>query len=155
MKTGRARQDRSYLLFCWVHQLTYVSIRAFLGGGWNLEMECLLSPGQVWAGGMDSLFIIQYCLSYLVLACLLPLGYLSAASFRIFRTLGTPTEERWPGCTALPNFGPIFPKVIPNTSLAPCCPRCCYCAAATEMHFLLFSPVIDVFTARRLQALLY
>lgn len=30
--------------------------------------------------------------------------------FRIFRTLGTPTEEDWPGCTSLPEYKPNFPK---------------------------------------------
>jgi len=29
--------------------------------------------------------------------------------FRIFRTLGTPTDEMWPGVRQLPNFLPIFP----------------------------------------------
>jgi len=30
--------------------------------------------------------------------------------FRIFRTLGTPTEETWRGCTALPDFKSNFPQ---------------------------------------------
>ncbi|XP_072164851.1 cyclin-dependent kinase 1-like [Diadema setosum] len=30
--------------------------------------------------------------------------------FRIFRTLGTPTEEVWPGVTQLPDYKPTFPK---------------------------------------------
>jgi len=30
--------------------------------------------------------------------------------FRIFRTLGTPSEEVWHGCTSLPDFKPNFPK---------------------------------------------
>jgi len=42
--------------------------------------------------------------------------------FRIFRTLGTPTDEIWVGCTSLPDFKPNFPQwkkqeintVIPN-----------------------------------------
>jgi len=42
--------------------------------------------------------------------------------FRIFRTLGTPTEDVWRGCTSLPDYKPNFPKwkkqeltkVIPN-----------------------------------------
>jgi serine/threonine protein kinase len=29
--------------------------------------------------------------------------------FRIFRTLGTPTEESWPGVTKLPDFQSHFP----------------------------------------------
>jgi len=30
--------------------------------------------------------------------------------FRIFRTLGTPTEDVWHGCTSLPDYKPNFPK---------------------------------------------
>jgi len=30
--------------------------------------------------------------------------------FRIFRTLGTPTEDIWRGCTSLPDFKQNFPK---------------------------------------------
>eukprot|EP01047_Picozoa_sp_COSAG01_P046712 COSAG01_NODE_4407_length_5056_cov_4.859794_7_plen_115_part_00 len=30
--------------------------------------------------------------------------------FKIFRTLGTPTEAIWPGVSKLPDFKPTFPK---------------------------------------------
>jgi len=30
--------------------------------------------------------------------------------FKIFRQLGTPTEDIWHGCTSLPDFKPSFPK---------------------------------------------
>ena len=30
--------------------------------------------------------------------------------FRIFRTLGTPTETSWPGVTQLPDYKPVFPR---------------------------------------------
>ena len=30
--------------------------------------------------------------------------------FRIFRTLGTPSEEIWPGVTSLPDYKPLFPR---------------------------------------------
>lgn len=30
--------------------------------------------------------------------------------FKIFRSLGTPTEEDWPGVTSFPDFKPSFPK---------------------------------------------
>ena len=30
--------------------------------------------------------------------------------FRIFRSLGTPSEDRWPGVTKLPDFKPVFPR---------------------------------------------
>lgn len=30
--------------------------------------------------------------------------------FRIFRTLGTPDENVWPGVTSMPDYKPSFPK---------------------------------------------
>eukprot|EP00126_Sphaerothecum_destruens_P001375 Sdes_comp14216_c0_seq1m3428 len=35
--------------------------------------------------------------------------------FRIFRTLGTPNEETWPGVTSLPDYKPIFPTWAPQS----------------------------------------
>jgi cyclin-dependent kinase 2 len=35
--------------------------------------------------------------------------------FRIFRLLGTPTEETWPGVTSLPDFKSAFPKWPPKS----------------------------------------
>jgi len=34
--------------------------------------------------------------------------------FRIFRSLGTPTEDSWPGVTKLPDFKPVFPRWLPQ-----------------------------------------
>lgn len=34
--------------------------------------------------------------------------------YRIFRLMGTPTEETWPGVTTLPDYKPIFPKWDPQ-----------------------------------------
>jgi serine/threonine protein kinase len=34
--------------------------------------------------------------------------------FRIFRTLGTPSEETWSGVTSLPDFKPTFPRWAPQ-----------------------------------------
>merc|ERR1712112_544244 len=34
--------------------------------------------------------------------------------FHIFRSLGTPTEEIWPGVTRLPDFKPVFPRWQPQ-----------------------------------------
>lgn len=34
--------------------------------------------------------------------------------FKIFRLLGTPTEDVWPGVSELPNFKPTFPKWKPK-----------------------------------------
>jgi len=38
--------------------------------------------------------------------------------FRIFRSLGTPTEEVWPGVSELPDFKPQFPKWSPQEMTA-------------------------------------
>ena len=40
--------------------------------------------------------------------------------FRIFRTLGTPTEESWPGISELPDFKPSFPSWAPRPLAAVC-----------------------------------
>lgn len=42
--------------------------------------------------------------------------------FRIFRILGTPTEETWPSVTTLPDYKPDFPK-WPAVSLQKVLPR--------------------------------
>ena len=33
--------------------------------------------------------------------------------FRIFRTLGTPTEFNWPGVSSLPDYKAVFPRWDP------------------------------------------
>ena len=38
--------------------------------------------------------------------------------FKIFRLLGTPTEELWPGVTSFPDFKPSFPKWQRNERVA-------------------------------------
>ena len=35
--------------------------------------------------------------------------------FKIFRTLGTPNEELWPGVSKLPDYKPTFPNCTPPT----------------------------------------
>ncbi|KAK2003438.1 Pkinase-domain-containing protein [Colletotrichum falcatum] len=40
--------------------------------------------------------------------------------FKIFRTLGTPTEDVWPGVTSYPDFKSSFPKWIRDESLPLC-----------------------------------
>ena len=42
--------------------------------------------------------------------------------FRIFRMLGTPTEQSWPGINQLPDFKPSFPK-WPTQKMARACPQ--------------------------------
>lgn len=41
--------------------------------------------------------------------------------FKIFQTVGTPTEETWPGCSGLPDWSDSFPKwrQVPMTSVVP------------------------------------
>jgi len=34
--------------------------------------------------------------------------------FRIFRCLGTPTDEMWPGVTSYPDYKPTFPRWLPK-----------------------------------------
>lgn len=34
--------------------------------------------------------------------------------YKIFQIMGTPTEQMWPGVSALPDFGPHFPKWAPQ-----------------------------------------
>ena len=37
--------------------------------------------------------------------------------FQIFRVLGTPGEEVWPGVSALPDYKSVFPKWAPPASI--------------------------------------
>lgn len=41
--------------------------------------------------------------------------------FKIFQTVGTPTENSWPGCGGLPDWSDAFPKwrPVPMTSVVP------------------------------------
>lgn len=41
--------------------------------------------------------------------------------FRIFRALGTPNDDIWPGVSELPDYKPVFPK-WPQRSVAKLCP---------------------------------
>ena len=41
--------------------------------------------------------------------------------YKIFRLLGTPAEDSWPGCTALQDWNPAFPQ-WPRLQLASVCP---------------------------------
>ncbi|GFS52457.1 cyclin-dependent kinase 2 [Trichonephila inaurata madagascariensis] len=34
--------------------------------------------------------------------------------FRVFRTMGTPDESTWPGCTSLMDYKPTFPRWLPK-----------------------------------------
>jgi serine/threonine protein kinase len=39
--------------------------------------------------------------------------------FKIFRTLGTPNEELWPGVSKLPDYKPTFPNCKPSPAPGP------------------------------------
>ena len=41
--------------------------------------------------------------------------------YKIFRTLGTPTEASWPGVSSLPDYKPTFPQ-WPGQDISKCCP---------------------------------
>lgn len=42
--------------------------------------------------------------------------------YRVFRTLGTPNEDTWPGVTQLPDYKSSFPKWSPHdlAKVVPC-----------------------------------
>ncbi len=44
--------------------------------------------------------------------------------YKIFRLLGTPTEEIWPNCTALQDWNPAFPQ-WPRLALRSVAPTLC------------------------------
>jgi hypothetical protein len=64
--------------------------------------------------------------------------------FRIFRTLGTPTEEMWPNVSVLPDFQGTFPSWAP-VPLSKKCPTLVSTNILLRMfelftHFLLNTP---------------
>lgn len=62
--------------------------------------------------------------------------------FRIFRILGTPTEEIWPGVTKLPDYKPIFPKwsKMENGGLKKAVPTLCNEGIELLEEFLVYVP---------------
>lgn len=62
--------------------------------------------------------------------------------FRIFRILGTPTEETWPGVTKLPDYKPIFPKwsKTENGGLKKAVPTLCNNGIDLLEQFLIYEP---------------
>jgi serine/threonine protein kinase len=59
--------------------------------------------------------------------------------FRIFRVLGTPSEETWPGVTRLPDFKPTFPKWA-SQELQHCVPGLCERGADLLQQMLAYAP---------------
>eukprot|EP00729_Bicosta_minor_P008537 gene8537-5181_t len=59
--------------------------------------------------------------------------------FRIFRVLGTPSEESWPGVTRLPDYKPSFPKWA-SQALQHCVPGLCERGADLLQHMLAYAP---------------
>lgn len=55
---------------------------------------------------------------------------------KIFKVLGTPTEESWPGVTQLPDYKP-FPIYVPNLNL----PQVCFYKSSS--YYLLVINVLD------------
>jgi serine/threonine protein kinase len=66
--------------------------------------------------------------------------------FRIFRTLGTPTDEMWPGVRQLPNFLPIIPAYR-EQQLRTCFPEY---AEAEAQAFALMEEMLIFNPARRI-----
>ena len=65
--------------------------------------------------------------------------------YRIFRILGTPTEESWPGVTSLPEYKGVFPKWTPGP-LNKNIPRMELSGIALMSQMLIYDP------ARRISA---
>lgn len=73
--------------------------------------------------------------------------------FRIFRVLGTPTEETWPGVSALPDFQPSLPRWKPRpNALAELLPRLDAAGVDLLQRMLVYHPA-DRISAK--QALLH
>lgn len=66
--------------------------------------------------------------------------------YRIFRTLGTPTDEMWPGVRQLPNFHPIFPGYR-EQKLRTCFPEI---AEQEALAFALMEEMLIYNPARRI-----
>jgi cyclin-dependent kinase len=59
--------------------------------------------------------------------------------FRIFRALGTPTEELWPGVSAYRDFKSTFPKWSPQP-LSKFCPDLCPDGLDMLAKMLIYEP---------------
>jgi len=59
--------------------------------------------------------------------------------FRIFRVLGTPTEESWPGVTSLTDYKPTFPR-WKGEDLRHCIPGLCQRGADLLRRMLAYAP---------------
>jgi len=59
--------------------------------------------------------------------------------FRIFKTLGTPSEETWPGVTELPNYNQNFPR-WPSQSWETICPTLCPAGRDLFARMLAYEP---------------
>eukprot|EP00047_Mylnosiga_fluctuans_P023403 m.137540 g.137540 ORF g.137540 m.137540 type:complete len:317 (+) comp9572_c0_seq1:766-1716(+) len=70
--------------------------------------------------------------------------------YRIFRTLGTPTEATWPGVTALPDYRPTFPK-WPRQALAHSIRHLGGCAAELLELMLTYDPQKRITAAEALR----
>ncbi|KAF4993083.1 hypothetical protein FGRMN_6698 [Fusarium graminum] len=63
--------------------------------------------------------------------------------FKIFRTLGTPDEDAWPGVTSYPDFKPSFPKWQRDFS-TPLCPNLDEQGLELLDYFLICDPVTRI-----------
>lgn len=63
--------------------------------------------------------------------------------YRIFRTLGTPNEECWPGVSALPDYKPTFPR-WPARKLSTICPTLDPVGLDLVARMLAFDPAARI-----------
>lgn len=111
---------------------------------WYRPPEILLgdreyfTTADVWAVG---LIMYELCHNKVLFSGDSEIGQM----FEIFKVLGTPTEENYPGITQLPFYKPSFPKFKPQ-KLEEVCKR--FDAEACD----LFSMLIDVCPVHRIEA---
>jgi serine/threonine protein kinase len=72
---------------------------------------------------------------------------------RIFRVLGTPTEETWPGVSQLPDFKASFPLWAPGALFPPLAPELLLEPAGLDLlrRTFLFDPAVRVTAKQALE----
>jgi len=70
--------------------------------------------------------------------------------FKMFKILGTPDEETWPGCTQMKEFNQIFPKWKPN-DLSQFCPLLDDEGVDLLQKFLVYNPANRISCKRAME----
>jgi serine/threonine protein kinase len=105
---------------------------------WYRSPEILLG-GKQYATAVDIWSIGCIFAEMVSLAPLFPGDSEIDELFRIFRALGTPTEELWPGVSAYRDFKPTFPKWSPQP-LSKFCPDLCPEGLDMLAKMLIYEP---------------